>query len=299
MVRDAGRRRVLVTGVAGRIGAAVCDRLARQAEIVGLDRRVSRWTTQLADLADPAIDLNAALEGVDAVLHVAALHAPHVGAEPDAAFRAVNVEATRRLAQAAAGRGVRDFVFTSTTALYGAGCVTGPGGRPAAAWVDEDTVPCPRTIYHHTKLAAEAVLAELAASLGLAVTVLRMSRCFPEAVPLMAAYRLHRGVDARDVAEAHAAALQTGIPGRSRCFVISGATPFEPHDAHALAQDAPAVLAVRAPALVEAFARRGWTLPVSIDRVYDARRAANGLGWRPRFGLDEVLRQADAGLPAN
>jgi nucleoside-diphosphate-sugar epimerase len=121
-----------------------------------------------------------------------------------------------------------------------------------------------------------------------------MSRCFPEAVPLMAVYRLHRGVDARDVADAHVAALQRGVPGRSRCFVISGATPFEPGDAAGLARDAPAVLALRAPALVEAFARRGWALPASIDRVYDARRAARELGWQARFGYDEVLRQADA-----
>jgi nucleoside-diphosphate-sugar epimerase len=36
-----------------------------------------------------------------------------------------------------------------------------------------------------------------------------------------------------------------------------------------------------------------WTLPRTIDRVYDAGRAREDLGWAPRFGFDEVLRQYD------
>ncbi|HSW03695.1 NAD-dependent epimerase/dehydratase family protein, partial [Aquabacterium sp.] len=183
--------------------------------------------------------------------------------------------------------GVRHIVFTSTTALYGAA-----QDADAAAWVTEGTLPQPRTIYHRSKLAAEQLLIDAARQGGPAVTVLRMSRCFPEPAPAMAAYRLHRGVDARDVAQAHALALMRP-PDVSRCCIVSGATPFEPGDARALLHDAPALLRQRAPALAEAFAQRGWALPATIDRVYSPARAIAELGWAPRFGFDEVLRQLD------
>ena len=202
------RTRVLVTGASGRVGRAVCVQLWAQHEVHGLDRAPSSTASHVGDLGDEAL-VQHALEGVQAVVHTAALHAPHVGLLPDAEFQRVNVDATRRLYQLAAQAGVARFVFTSTTALYGAAST--PPGR--AGWVTEATEPQPRSIYHRSKLAAEAALVEAAAGAGArapVLRILRMSRCFPEAAPLMAAYRLHRGVDARDVARAHALALVDG-----------------------------------------------------------------------------------------
>jgi nucleoside-diphosphate-sugar epimerase len=274
--------RVLVTGAAGRIGSALCERLRQQHRVVGLDAVPSPQTDWLGSITD-ADGLERALQGVDAVVHAAALHAPQVGVVSDEAFAAVNVEGTRRLLQAARRSGVRRWLYTSTTALYGAGITDG-----AAAWVDEDTVPVPRTVYHRTKLQAEALLEAAAAEDGLSLAVLRMSRCFPEPLPQMAVYRLHRGIDARDVADAHACALAALRPGARR-YVVSAATPFHREDAVALATDAAAVLRRRAPDLVRAFELRGWPLPASIDRVYDPSRAMAEWGWRPRYGVDAVL----------
>ena len=76
-----------------------------------------------------------------------------------------------------------------------------------AVWVDEQLEPQPRDIYDQTKLEAEQLVASAGGSMT--VTTLRMSRCFPEAAELMAWYRLYRGVDRRDVAEAHALALRS------------------------------------------------------------------------------------------
>jgi nucleoside-diphosphate-sugar epimerase len=281
--------RVLVTGSAGRIGGAIAARLAREHQVSGLDLRPAPHTHWLGELRDGAL-LARALAGVDAVVHTAALHAPQLGVVPDALFEAVNVEATRQLLALARAQGVQRIVYTSTTALYGHAAT--PPGR--AGWVDEHLPPQPRTVYHRSKLAAEALLREAAARDGLAVALIRMSRCFPEPAPAMAVYRLHRGVDARDVAEAHALALAALRPGLA-CYVVSGATPFLPEDAEDLLRAAPAVLARRAPALVAAFARRGWALPPAIDRVYDPAHAMAALGWAPQHGVDELLRQADAG----
>ena len=282
---------ILVTGSAGRIGRAVREHLRRDGHhAIGFDVSPGEDTDRVGDVTDTRA-LERALADTEAVIHVAALHAPHVGRRSDFDFERINVAATADLIGLMRRAGIRRLVFTSTTALYGA-----TGSSDGAAWVDEDTPTAPRTIYHRSKLAAERLLEQAAMEGDLQVTVLRMSRCFPEPAPLMAAYRLHRGVDARDVADAHALALAGSTLGLRR-FVISAPTPFRREDAAALAADAPAVLRMRAPGLVEAFTARAWPLPRSIDRVYDSARAQRELGWRPKHGYDSVLTQLDGGSP--
>jgi len=265
--------RILVTGAAGLIGSSVAARLRREHEVIGLDLRPGPEVQRMADIRDPI-----GLAGFDAVVHVAALHAPHVGRVPDAAFRSVNVDATARLLDAALAAGVTRFVFTSTTSLYGHALEPADG---RAAWIDESTEPRPRDIYDETKLAAEA----LVAASGLPGAILRMSRCFPEPLPEMALHRLHRGIDRRDVARAHASALDA----QGGTFVVSAATPFRPEDREALLADAPAVLRLRAPEVAARFERLGWPLPREIGRVYDSAGAAAGLGFTARYGAVALL----------
>jgi nucleoside-diphosphate-sugar epimerase len=281
--------RVVVTGIAGRIGRAIAECLAREHDVVGLDRLPgSTAVHHVGDVVDREL-LAAAFAGAHAVVHVAALHAPHVGVVPDAELERVNIEGTRAVASVARAAGIRRIVFTSTTALYG----LASQARGRARWIDEDVEPSPITIYHRTKLAAEQVLRD-AADDSLQIRILRMSRCFPEPADVMGIYRLHRGIDARDVATAHAAALVHAGEAH-HTWVISGQTPFEEADLPALAEDAPAVLRARAPDLVAAYQARSWPLPASIDRVYVPARAMQELAWRPRHGFAEVLAMLDQG----
>jgi hypothetical protein len=119
------------------------------------------------------------------------------------------------------------------------------------------------------------------------VTSLRMSRCFAEAPEAMAWYRLYRGIDRRDVAEAHSLALiRKGAPAT---YVISASTPFCRDDCEGLRSDAPSTIEHRCPGLIEQMAGRGWSPPGTIDRIYDSERAARELGFRPRFGIDSCL----------
>ncbi|MEL6486327.1 MAG: NAD(P)-dependent oxidoreductase, partial [Pseudomonadota bacterium] len=76
-------------------------------------------------------------------------------------------------------------------------------------------------------------------------------------------------------------------------FIVSGATPFGPQDCEELAHDPRSVIARRAPDFLAAMEARGWPLPASIDRVYSSAKAGEELGWRPRWGWEEVLAQAD------
>jgi nucleoside-diphosphate-sugar epimerase len=343
--------KVAVTGCGGRVGAAICRALALDpavTSVLGLDRvdgppaRPGAWDLlpggsappalqaapvwrQRLDIAAPAdaAALQAALRGAGAVVHVAALHAPHVGTVPDAEFERINVQGSQRVLDAAAAAGVRALVFTSTTALYGAGAqalAAQPAighGAGRALWVDERTPPAPQTVYHRSKLAAEALLQAAAAQHGPVLRVLRMSRCFVEPVPATALQRLHRGVDARDVAQAHRLALHDALHGelhvplhgaphapdratrsRSRTWIVSGAVPFARGDEAALWADAAALLRVRVPALAAAFEARGWPLPARIDRVYDPGRIAAELGFVPRHGWAAALTEGVGDPPA-
>lgn len=158
-----------------------------------------------------------------------------------------------------------------------------------AVWVTEELSPAPRDIYDETKLAAEAYCRE-AARHGLPCLSLRISRCFRETDELMAAYRLYRGVDLRDVAAAHRLALLVNLP-HFEVFNISARTPFEPEDTTELLHNAPAVIRHRCPELEWEFAKRGWRLPQSLDRVYAITKAEKMLDFSPRYNYAAFLAE--------
>lgn len=211
------------------------------------------------------------VRGMDAVVHTAALHAPDLGRASPEQFRRVNVEATRRLIEAAVAARVTRFVLVSTTSVYGCSSRAGP----PATWVDEDLPPQPEDEYDRTKLEAEA-LARDAADTRLSTVILRLARCFPEPDHLVAYYRMYRGVDRRDAAEAHLRAVVAPVHG-STTVNIAGPSPFAPEDVGALWDDPWPVIERRVPGVRGSFEQRGWPLPARIDRVTPSTRP--GASW--------------------
>lgn len=280
--------KVLVTGSAGRVGRNIYIHLMRTHKVVGLDITPCSTVDYVGDIRDPKI-VKSALKGVDVVVHSAALHAPHINVYSDEEFVDVNVNATEQLANIAINQGVEHVIFTSTTAQYGVGSSI---KNELTAWITEDTIPSPRTIYHKSKIQAESLLERLSEQTELPVTVLQMSRCFPEAADSMAIYRLNRGIDARDVALAHACAISVRPKGFTR-FIISGKTPFSSQDCRKLYLQADQVIRKCVPELADEFARRAWELPSSIDRVYDSSLAQRELNWTPIHGYKEVFTLLD------
>ncbi|CAG22937.1 hypothetical oxidoreductase protein [Photobacterium profundum SS9] len=164
--------------------------------------------------------------------------------------------------------------------------------RGTAGWVDETVTPSPKTIYHKSKIQAEQILKNISNLFNLPVTVLQMSRCFPEPAPLMAVYRLTRGIDARDVASAHACAVDKRLSGFRR-YIISGQTPFNKTSCEQLYHSADDAIREYAPSLASDFANRGWRLPQTLDRVYDSTLAQQELGWLPKYDYESVLSMLD------
>jgi len=276
--------KILVTGSSGHIGSAVAARLAQEARIVGLDRRPGPFTTRAGEIEDDEL-VRELIRGTDVVVHTAALHVPDLGRATARQFRRVNVEATRGLIDAALAAGVARFVLLSTTSVYGCSSRSGP----PATWVDENLPPKPEDEYDRTKLEAEAICRD-AANARLTTVILRLARCFPEPAHEVAFYRMYRGVDRRDVAEAHLRAVLATVSG-STTVNIAGPSPFHPDDMGALWDDPWSVIERRVPGVRASFERRGWPLPQRIDRVYAIEKARRVLGYHPRFGITELMRE--------
>jgi nucleoside-diphosphate-sugar epimerase len=156
------------------VGTAVCSTLQEHGVLV----RGAQWkAVPLVEGCESVVvgDINAqtewsaALEQVDVVVHLAAR--VHIMDDPSAdpleAFRSVNVEGTRRLAQAAASAGVKRFVFISSIKVNGEETAKGD-----AAFSEKDE-PAPVDPYGISKWEAEKVLREIEAKSDLEVVVLR------------------------------------------------------------------------------------------------------------------------------
>lgn len=278
------RPRVLVTGSSGRVGSAIAARLSTHYSVAGLDLLPGPHTSHLGSVEDAGL-VRRAVEGAVAIVHTASLHAPDVGRQSDARFRSVNVEGTRTLLEAASRQRVRRFVYTSSTSIYGHALEA----VNQAIWVTEELEPAPRDIYDETKLQAESLCRE-AATGSMSCVSLRISRCFPEPAHLMATYRLYRGVDLRDVGQAHELALDCAGP-QFQAFNISAQSPFHREDCPDLLARAPSVLARRVPGVERIYEERSWPMPQSIDRVYVIDKATQALGYRPRWNFSEWLAE--------
>lgn len=165
---------ILVTGATGFVGGPTCRRLlAGGHRVVAAVRRAdpalpARIEIRRVAALGPDTDWRAALDGVEAVIHLAArahVMAEH-SADPVALFRRVNGDGTLCLAAQAAAAGVKRFVFVSSVKVNGEAT---PIDRPFRA----DDEPAPADAYGISKAEAEAGLAEIASSTGLSLAVIR------------------------------------------------------------------------------------------------------------------------------
>ena len=303
--------RVLVTGSSGHLGEALVRTLRNLGhEVVGLDILPSPFTTRVGSITDSSCVMDCMI-GVQAVYHTATLHKPHVATHSRQDFVDTNVTGTLELLERAVAVGVRSFVYTSTTSVFGDALVP-PAGAPAA-WVTEEVTPIPRNIYGVTKAAAEDLCQIFNRNNGLACIVLRTSRFFPEEDDdrtMRETYAddnvkvneyLYRRVDLEDVVSAHLLAAECAPALGFRRYIISATTPFAPSDLPDLRASAPLAVRRRVPVYEGEYARRGWKMFPSIDRVYVNQRACADLGWQPRrdfkFLVDRLRTDEDVRSP--
>jgi UDP-glucose 4-epimerase len=298
---------ILVTGSSGWLGQTLVPRLVRDGHrVVGLDPEPGPTTEVVGSVVDRALVRRLVREhAIEAIVHAAARHKPHIETHDNSEFVAVNVQGTLNLLEEAVAEGskVDRFVFTSTTSLMISQKIRDgkAGGAREAMWIDETLAPLePRNIYGVTKRAAEELCRLFNHLHRLPIVILRTSRFFPEEDDMAHAIAqssentkanefLFRRLSVDDAAEAHVAALAKAPDIGFDTFIISALTPFSRQDCRELIVDAPSVVARYFPDYREKYARRGWTMFDSIDRVYDAGKAKRELGFVCRTGFREVL----------
>ena len=306
--------RILVTGSSGWLGQTLVPRLRRAGhEVVGIDPVPAETTQAVGSIADRAV-VRAVMRdnGVNAVIHAGALHKPHVETRSRTDFIAVNVQGTLNLLEEAVAPGsqVDRFVLTSTTSLMISKAIRAgrAGGATRAEWITEAMAPLlPRNIYGVTKLSAEQLCRLFHELYGLPTIVLRTARFFPEdddmahtmsqSEPNAKANEfLFRRLTVEDAAESHLVALDKAPELGFDTFIVCAKTPFARGDCEELIHDAAAVVARYFPRYRDLYARLGWTMFPSIDRVYDSTKAARRLGFVCRTGFAEKLAELEATL---
>jgi nucleoside-diphosphate-sugar epimerase len=284
--------RIVVSGAAGRLAAALLPRLCAKpgvAGVVGIDRmppsfRHAKFASIVADIREAAS--RNALLGAAALVHLAFVL--QRGRLPLAQMHRNNVEGSEAFLAAAGAAGVARVVHVSTAAVYGRGTDLGEDA-PLAPW--------PRFHYACQKAEVEAWIArEMPQAVVLRPTVilgpnaqplLRQLSAAPFYVRLPDPQPLLQCVHEDDVADAIMAALVAPVRGP---FNLAAPQAFALRELvlwrrpHALALPLPLARAALELSwrLTGWGGEPGWLDGITASLTIDCRLAGAALGWQPR-----------------
>ena len=245
---------IAVTGGNGKLGKAVVERLRDEGhDVVVLDRVVTGGSGAITvDLTDYGQTVDALLgvddrhEGLDAVVHLAAIPAP--GIVPDAETFRNNMLTTFNVFQAAKRAGIRRIVYASSETVLGLPFDTPPPYIP----VDEEYDTRPESVYSMVKRLEEDMARTFVRwNPDLSITALRFSNVmapadYTEFASFAADARLRKWnlwgyIDARDGAQAVSLALTKATPGFEAYIIAAADTVMSRPNAELVAEVFPGV----------------------------------------------------------
>ena len=314
--------RIVVTGATGNVGTSVVQALAADPaveEIVGLARRVPRWQPPRtrwvrADVATSELEPHFA--GAGAVIHLAWLIQP---SRDPGALRAVNVDGSRRVFEAAARAGAGALVHASSVGVYS----PGPKDRRVDESWPRDGIPT--SFYSRHKAEAERLLDRFEDELR--VVRLRPALIFkreagsgirrlfvgplvpsrlvdPKLIPVLPlpGRMVLQGVHSLDVGEAYRLAATS--PDARGAYNIAAEPVLDPRELGRLLGARPLRVpagAVRAAAALTWRARlqpspEGWVDLGLQTPLLDSTRARHRLGWTPRRDAGAALLEVLDGM---
>jgi NAD dependent epimerase/dehydratase len=302
--------RVLVTGAGGFIGSHLAERLAQEgARVRALVRynALGRWgwldespargdlEVVAGDVRDPG-QMRAVVEGSEVVFHLAALIAIPYSYEAPASYVATNVSGTLNLLEAARAAGVRRFVHTSTSEVY---------GTAQTVPIDERHPLRAQSPYAATKIGADQLVDAFHRSFAFPVTIVRPFNTYG---PRQSARAVLPTIIAQCLAGGPVR-LGNLEPRRDLTFVTDTVDGFVRASTCEAAVGLTVQLGTGREARVGDLAERvraltGCAAPVEVDAqrvrpggseverlVADASLAQRTFGWTPRVDLDEGLQR--------
>ncbi|KRE34239.1 NAD-dependent epimerase/dehydratase family protein [Paenibacillus sp. Soil724D2] len=269
--------KVLVTGAAGNGGQAVCRALIQ-----------AGFSVRMADVMPPSADdlreiefvrcdtrspgdVRSAVNGMDAVVHLAAWHCAHNPPVSDETIFAVNVDGTFHVLEACRQAGIQSIVYASSMA-YG--------------WW---------SVYGVSKVIGEDLCKTYHEMTGASIAMLRYHEFIPRPYLEFGARLLRNGVDRRDVAEATVASVKAVLEKRVGLFRTIVHTnhgmPIE------VIQDfrkyGPEWCETQVPGAIHLLNKYEIELPEQVEQ-HDLSEAEKAIGWKPRYGFLEFLKDLKA-----
>jgi UDP-glucose 4-epimerase len=166
--------RILITGGNGYVGGRLSHHLSANNEIIVSSRKkLSKNELETIGATSSIahaelLDASTFPEGIDTVIHLAALNEHDCAKNPSEAIT-VNIDHTRILLENAIAQQVKHFVYFSTVHVY---------ASPLRGNISEETIPLPQHPYAITHKAAEDYVRAAAEQQKIKATIVRLSNSF-------------------------------------------------------------------------------------------------------------------------
>jgi UDP-glucose 4-epimerase len=288
--------KVLITGAGGNLGRSLAPLLKASGHTPRLfDFRPIETEYEFiqGDVRNPE-QVEAAVKGIDMIVHGAALHGIHTNKWAPQDFWQINDTGTFNVFEAARQEAIKHLVLCSTMGVYGESMEP-----PAGEWgiVTEDSPVLPRDIYGMSKLLCEEMGRYYSRRWGISTVALRLGMFVPETFERYGFRLLFGGVDDRDVAQAALLALTYQPAGGFDFFNIFAEVPFGPQDAGPLYREPATVLEKYWPGCTELFKEKGLNLSELLwgKLIWPVGKARQELGYRPGYNFSGFLQALKEG----
>jgi len=199
--------KAVITGAAGFIGSHLTERLLRDGyTVVGIDSFDTFYDPQIkrrnieaalqhpnfdlveADIRDNTVMDSAIADDVDVIIHLAARAGVRPSIEQPALYTDVNINGTVVLLEIARQRGLKKFVFASSSSVY--------GNNKKVPFSEDDNVDFPISPYAATKKAGELICHTYHHLYGIGMTCLRFFTVYgPRQRPDLAIHKFARLIE--------------------------------------------------------------------------------------------------------
>jgi UDP-glucose 4-epimerase len=278
--------KVLITGAGGNLGRVLAPTLAQHGyEPILMDYRPIETTYPFiqGDVTQPA-DVLAAVQGVDAIVHAAALHGIHLSKYSRNDYWNLNIAGTYNVYEAAKEAGVKKILLCSTMGVYGESAA-GPD-----AIVTEDLPLLPRDFYGQSKKICEDLAEFYSRNHQIQTIAYRLGMFVPENFIRYGFRLLKGGVDDRDVAQAFLLGLANDMIAFD-AFNIMAEVPFSADEFLQWKQEPKAFLERHFPGIEQVVEARGEHLDELAKMwgftYWSIDKAKQLLGYAPKYNFPE------------